>query len=424
MDLNEKHLLYDWNTLGADVKPLKRRVEFDDETLRDGLQNPSVVDPHIEDKKRILHLMNDLGIQAADIGLPGAGPRAVDDVIALAREIVDFKLAIRPNCAARTHKADITPIIEISNKVGIPIEACTFLGSSPIRQYVEGWDIDRILRLTEDAVDYAVKGGLPVMMVTEDTTRAHPEDLQKIYTTAINYGAKRICLADTVGHATPYGVKHLMRFVKEMLREIGAKDVKVDWHGHRDRGLAIINSLVAIEEGADRIHGTAFGIGERCGNTPMEVILVNCKMMGYIDQDLSKLIEYCRFVSRVCHLPIAPNYMIVGRDAFRTGTGVHAAAIIKAEKKGHAWLADRVYSGVPASLVGREQVIEIGPMSGESNVIYWLTKRGIEPTHEVIEKIFRTAKQSHRVFSDEEVFELLGITPHDVVEPAYIGGFD
>ncbi|OGB91880.1 MAG: 2-isopropylmalate synthase [candidate division NC10 bacterium RIFCSPLOWO2_12_FULL_66_18] len=382
------------------------------------MQNPSVVDPHIEDKKRILHLMNDLGIQAADIGLPGAGPRAVEDVIALAQEIVSAKLAIRPNCAARTHKNDITPIIEISNKVGIPIEACTFLGSSPIRQYVEDWDIDRMLRLTEEAVDFAVKGGLPVMMVTEDTTRAHPEDLRRIYTIAINYGAKRICLADTVGHVTPYGVKHLMRFIKEMLREIGAQDVKVDWHGHRDRGLAVINSLVAIEEGADRIHGTAFGIGERCGNAPMEVLLVNCKLMGYIEQDLAKLNEYCRFVSRVCYLPIAPNYMIVGRDAFRTATGVHAAAIIKAEKKGHAWLADRVYSGVPASLVGRDQVIEIGPMSGESNVIYWLTKRGIEPTRELVEKIFRAAKQAHRVFTDEEILELI----HG--EPAYGMAFD
>ncbi len=418
MEFTEKQFLYDWNTLGADVKPLRRRVEFDDETLRDGLQNPSVVDPHIDDKKRILHLMNDLGIQAADIGLPGAGPRAVDDVIALAREIVDAKLAIRPNCAARTHKNDIAPIIEISNKVGIPIEACTFLGSSPIRQYVESWDIDRLLRLTEEAVDFAVKGGLPVMMVTEDTTRAHPEDLRRIYATAINFGAKRICLADTVGHVTPYGVKHLMRFIKEMLREIGAHDVKVDWHGHRDRGLAIINSLVAIEEGADRIHGTAFGIGERCGNTPLEVLLVNCKLMGYIEQDLGKLDEYCRFVSRVCHLPIAPNYMIVGRDAFRTATGVHAAAIIKAEKKGHAWLADRVYSGVPASLVGRDQVIEIGPMSGESNVVHWLTKRGIEPTREVVEKIFRAAKQAHRVFTDEEILELI----HG--EPAYATIFD
>jgi 2-isopropylmalate synthase len=377
-----------------------------------------LLDPHIEDKKRILHLMNNLGIQAADIGLPGAGPRAVEDVIALAHEIVDAKLAIRPNCAARTHKNDITPIIDISNKVGIPIEACTFLGSSPIRQYVESWDIDRLLRLTEEAVDFAVKAGLPVMMVTEDTTRAHPEDLRRIYSTAINYGAKRICLADTVGHVTPYGVKHLMRFIKEMLREIGAQDVKVDWHGHRDRGLAIINSLVAIEEGADRIHGTAFGIGERCGNTPLEVLLVNCNLMGYIDQDLTTLDEYCRFVSRVCHLPIAPNYMIVGRDAFRTGTGVHAAAIIKAEKKGDAWLADRVYSGVPASLVGREQVIEIGPMSGESNVIYWLTKRGIEPTRELVEKIFRAAKQYHRVFTDEEIFELI----HG--EPAYAVTFD
>jgi isopropylmalate/homocitrate/citramalate synthase len=418
MELTEKELLYDWNTLGADVTHLRRRVEFDDETLRDGLQNPSVVDPHIDDKKRILHLMNDLGIQAVDIGLPGAGPRAVEDVIALAQEIVNAKLAIRPNCAARTHKNDIAPIIEISNKVGIPIEACTFLGSSPIRQYVESWDIDRILRLTEEAVDFAVKAGLPVMMVTEDTTRAHPEDLRRIYTTAINYGAKRICLADTVGHVTPYGVKHLMRFIKEMLREIRAQDVKVDWHGHRDRGLAIINSLVAIEEGADRIHGTAFGIGERCGNAPIEVLLVNCKLMGYIEQDLSKLDEYCRFVSLVCRLPIAPNYMIVGRDAFRTATGVHAAAIIKAEKKGHAWLADRVYSGVPASLLGRDQVIDIGPMSGESNVVYWLTKRGIEPRRELVEKIFKTAKQSHRVLTDEEVFEQI----HGV--PAYAATFE
>jgi 2-isopropylmalate synthase len=156
----------------------------------------------------------------------------------------------------------------------------------------------------------------------------------------------------------------------------------------------------------------------------MEVLLVNCKMMGYISQDLSKLTEYCRFVSRVCHLSIAPNYMIVGRDAFRTATGVHAAAIIKAEKKGDAWLADRVYSGVPASLVGREQVIEIGPMSGESNVIYWLAKRGIDPTREVVEKVFRAAKQSHRVFSDEEVYEVLGMMPAVVGEPVYSGGFD
>ncbi len=418
MDFTEKQLLFDWNTMGADITHLRRRVEFDDETLRDGLQNPSVVNPHIEDKKRILHLMNELGIQAVDIGLPGAGPKAVEDVIALAQEIVDAKLAIRPNCAARTHKNDIAPIIDISNKVGISLEACTFLGSSPIRQYVENWDIDRLLRLTEEAVDFAVKGGLPVMMVTEDTTRAHPEDLRRIYTTAINYGAKRICLADTVGHATPYGVKHLMRFTKEMLREIKAHDVKIDWHGHRDRGLAIINSLVAIEEGADRIHGTAFGIGERCGNAPIEVLLVNCKLMGYIEQDLLKLDEYCRFVSRVCRLPIAPNYMIVGRDAFRTATGVHAAAIIKAEKKGHAWLADRVYSGVPASLVGRDQVIEIGPMSGESNVIYWLSKRGIEPTPELVGKVFAAAKQSHRVFADEEIFELIHGTP------AYAAAFD
>jgi 2-isopropylmalate synthase len=406
VEFDEHKLIYDWNTLGADVNPLRRKVEFDDETLRDGIQSPSVVDPTIEAKKKILTLMDQLGIQAADIGLPGAGPRAVADVTALAQHIVDNKLKIRPNCAARTVVRDVQPIVDISQKVGIPIEACTFLGSSPIRQYVEGWGIDKLSKLTEEAVDFAVKQGLPVMFVTEDTTRAHPEDIRRIYTTAINYGAKRICLADTVGHATPAGVANLVRFVREMIKDLGV-DVKVDWHGHRDRGLAVINSLTAIEHGADRIHGTAFGIGERCGNAPMEVLLVNCKLMGYIHNDLSKLNEYCRYVSESCRVPISNNYMIVGKDAFRTGTGVHAAAIIKAEKKGHAWLADRVYSGVPASMVGLEQVIEISHMSGESNVIYWLNKRGIEPKRELVEKVFHLAKSSNRVLTEAEIMAVV-----------------
>ena len=178
----EKHeLIYDWNTLDgtfdwSSVGP----IQLDDETLRDGLQNPSVVDPPIGEKLRLLNLMDELGIDTADIGLPGAGPRAVADVTALAREIQDSGLSISANCAARTVVADVRPIVEISLAVGIPIEACTFIGSSPVRQYAEGWTLDRILKVSEEAVTFAVREGLSVMFVTEDSTRSRPEALKAI----------------------------------------------------------------------------------------------------------------------------------------------------------------------------------------------------------------------------------------------------
>lgn len=406
MEMEEKRLIYDWNIEGGTVKPPERGVEFDDETLRDGLQSPSVIDPPIEDKIKILCLMEKLGIQAADIGLPGAGPRAKEDVYVLAKEIRDRKLRIEPNCAARTVKADIDPVMEVSQKLGIPIEVSTFLGSSPIRQYAEGWDIDRLLKLTEESVEYVVSHNLPIMYVTEDTTRAHPDTVRRLYTTAIECGARRICVCDTVGHATPLGVKSLMTYVKKVVEETG-EDVRIDWHGHRDRGLSVPNTLAAIEAGADRVHGTALGIGERVGNTPMDILLVNLKLLGFIENDLSSLPEYCKLVSEASGVPIPKNYPVMGEDAFRTGTGVHAAAVIKAKRKGHNWLADRIYSGVPAGMFGLEQEIEIGPMSGESNVVYWLERRGIQPSRDLVERIFDMAKRSNRILSDGEIMKLV-----------------
>ena len=404
-ELKEKELIYDWNLKGEPRKP-KQKIEFDDETLRDGLQGPSVTDPKIEEKIEILHLMEDLGIHTANIGLPGAGPRACQDVFALAKEMSENRMKITPNCAARTLASDIRPIAEISQKVGIPIETCTFLGSSPIRQYAEEWDLDYLLKLTEEAVTLAVKECLPVMYVTEDTTRARPEHLKKIYTTAIECGARRICVCDTVGHATPDGARNLVTYVKKVVKETGEK-VKVDWHGHRDRGLDIPNTIAAIEAGADRVHGCGIGIGERVGNTPMDLLLLNLKLMGWIENDLRKLPKYCQAVSRYCKVPLPKNYPAFGEDAFRTGTGVHAAAVIKAKKKGDDWLADRVYSGVPAGIFGLHQKIEIGHMSGESNVIYWLESRGIEPKKELVKKIFDAAKKCTVLLKDEEILAIV-----------------
>jgi len=401
-ELDEKELIYDWNLRNPVPLSKGQKIEFDDETLRDGIQSPSVKDPKIEVKIKILHLMEELGIQGADIGLPGAGPRAVEDVYRLAKEIVDAGLKIEPNCAARTLRPDIQPIIDISQKVGKPIEASTFIGSSPIRQYAEDWDLDRMLKHTEDAVKLAVDNGLSVMYVTEDTTRARPDVLKKLYTTAIECGARRICLSDTVGHATPHGAMQLVSFAREMVAETG-EPVKVDWHGHKDRGLSVPNTLAAIAAGADRVHGCALGIGERVGNTPIDLLLVNLKLMGLIDNDLKKLPEYCKLVSESCDVPIQPGYPVFGEDAFRTGTGVHAAAVIKAYSKGHHWLANRIYSGVPADEFGREQGIEIGHQSGKSNVIFWLKQRGYDPTDELVDAIFEKAKSGNRLLTDDEI---------------------
>ncbi|HSH45259.1 MAG TPA: LeuA family protein [Longimicrobiales bacterium] len=405
--MHPSDLIYDWNTRGDafDYGSL-RPVELDDETLRDGLQSPSVRDPSIGDKIRILHLMDALGIHSADIGLPGAGPRAAADVRALAKEIVASGLKVRPNCAARTVRADIEPIAAVSQEVGIAIEACTFIGSSPVRQYAEDWTLDRMLEVSEDAVAFAVAEGLPVMYVTEDTTRARPETLKALYGAAIAAGARRICVADTVGHATPHGVRQLIRFVRREVIEPSGEDVKLDFHGHRDRGLGVPNALAAIEEGVDRVHGTAMGIGERVGNAEMDLLLVNLKLLGLHDYDLSRLSEYCELVARATGVPLPVNYPVMGEDAFRTGTGVHAAAIIKARQKGDEWLADLVYSGVPAGQFGRRQVIEISHMSGMSNVKYWLGERGYDAGDDgLCQAVFDLAKACGHTLSEAEVRE-------------------
>lgn len=406
MDMDIDRLIYDWNRVPGETHAAHPPVELADETLRDGLQSPSVISPTIEEKIELLRLMDALRIDIADIGLPGAGPHVVTQVERLAREIVEKKLSIRAYCAARTVAADILPIVEISQRVGLPIEVAAFIGSSPIRQYAEGWDLSRMVRLTADAVRLGVSNGLSVNYVTEDTTRAHPDDLRALYGAAIQAGASRICVCDTVGHATPIGVEALIHFVQEIVAKENP-EVKIDWHGHQDRGLAVPNSVQALRSGAHRVHACGLGVGERVGNTPMDQLLVNLQLLGWIDRDLTHLAEYVRKVSAYTGIPIPDSYPVLGRDAFRTGTGVHAAAIIKARQKGHDWLADRVYSGVPAGMVGLTQVIEVGPMSGESNVVFWLEEHGILPTKERVTSVFRAAKESNHVLSEAEILAVL-----------------
>ena len=391
-------LIYDWNRDGRVARADYRAVELDDETLRDGLQGPSVRNPPLAVKMRLLHLMDDLGIESADIGLPGASAQARAAIVALARETT--KLRIAPNMAVRTHPADVSAAVQVAVESGVAIETCAFIGSSPIRRVAESWSLDVMRKNVEEAVTLAVKNGLPVMFVTEDTTRADPETLVALYDVAIGCGATRICASDTVGHATPEGVRNLLTFIRtEVIR---GRDVKLDYHGHNDRGLGTINALTATAI-ADRVHGTALGIGERVGNASMDQLLINLRLWGLIDRDLRALVEYTALVAEHCGVPIPTNYPALGDDAFRTGTGVHASAVVKALRMGDRELADLVYSGVPASLVGREQRIEVGPMSGESNIVFWLEHRDIGATRERIDRIMARAKASDRLLTDEEL---------------------
>ncbi|HEX2690217.1 MAG TPA: LeuA family protein [Kofleriaceae bacterium] len=406
----ERDLFFDWNVAHAAPDRLGEALVLD-ETLRDGIQSPSVVDPSIDDKLRLVELANDLGIDTMDIGLPGAGKRAASDVATIARHIQTNKLKVRPSCAARTLRQDVQVVIDISQEVGIEIEVLCFIGSSPIRQYAEDWDLPRMLTLSAEAIDLCRRYNLPVAYVTEDTTRSRPEVLTRLFTNAVEHGAHRLAVCDTVGHATPDGIRNLLKFTRNVLDGAGRPEVGIDWHGHNDRGLGVVNSIFAIEFGADRIHGTALGIGERVGNAALDQIMLNLKLLGELpDHNLNKLVEWCHVVSRATHVPIHPQYPLAGSDAFRTATGVHAAAIIKAEKKGDAWLADRVYSGVPAGMFGKEQAIEIGHQSGESNVVYWLKKRGYEPTPALVAAVLGAAKGGDHVLGDDEIAAVIDRT--------------
>lgn len=405
-DTSNSDLIFDWNGVGFGRPLTNKKILLLDETLRDGIQSPSVMDPTIEDKIAILRLMDQLGIDVADIGLPGAGKRAIEDVRALCALIRDEKLTIKASCAARTHPADIRPIIEISAETGVEIEVLTFLGCSPIRSLAENWDVGRMVSLTATAVKMGVDAGLPVSFVTEDTIRSKPETLEALFGTAIDNGAQRLILCDTVGHASPDGIRALVEWTLELVQKSGTK-VELDWHGHNDRGLALVNAIFALEYGCTRVHGTALGIGERVGNTSMDQLLVNLRLQEAIDNDLSPLMAYCRTVSEATRTPIPNNYPVVGEDAFRTATGVHAAAIVKAQRKGDDWLADRIYSGVPASMVGKRQVIEVGHMSGESNVYAWLATNGYAPLPDLVAEIYRTAKRSNRTLHNDELEQIV-----------------
>ena len=400
------HLFYDWNKENEGIYTPVGSVLLLDESLRDGLQSSGVRNPSVKDKLKLIQLMCELGIHYVDLGYPSSSKQALHDIIFLAKEIVRNKLNIKISCAARTHPHDIEAVIKVSQEAGVPVELLTFIGASPIRSFIEKWDVEKLSTTTEEAIKLGIQANLPVSFVTEDTIRSRPETLERLFKTAIQAGAQRLILCDTVGHAEPEGVTALVSWTRKLIKSLGTR-TELDWHGHNDRGLAVINTLYALRAGCNRLHGTALGIGERAGNVAMEQLLVNLKLKGLIQNDLSMIKKYCELASKAMKVAIPNNYPVVGRDVFSTATGVHAAAILKAQQMNDTDLEDLIYSSVPAKMLARSQQIKIGSMSGKANVIAWLNAREIFPDPELVSEILMHAKTSSEVLKDKDILTLV-----------------
>ncbi len=394
-------LVHDWNESNASGWGA-RRVALLDETLRDGLQSPSAQNPKLEQKLEGLRRMARLGVAAVNLGLPSVSAAARDEVGQMLRLIREERLDLLPVCAGRTLPSDVTPILELAEEAGIAIEVSVFVGSSPIRWRAEGWDLQRVSKLTRDAVSLGARAGLPVTFVTEDTTRTPPDTLRVLFELALQHGAKRLCLCDTVGAASAEGVRRLVAFA----REVAGPGAGLDWHGHDDRGLGLSNALTAIEAGVERVHATALGVGERVGNTPLELLVANLALLAGREPDAARLRAYVEHFAGALGVAIPENHPLLGANAFRTATGVHAAAIVKALGQGEA-LADRVYSLLPVSRFSNGHDIRIGYMSGTSNVVHWLRRHSIEPSDALVSRILERARAANRVLRDDEVLAVV-----------------
>jgi len=391
---------FDWN-----APPTRRRpIDVGDATFCDALQSPSVIDPGQHEKRRLLSLMSELGVRSAALGHPGSGPRQFADALELAREVMRAQMPIDAWCGARASVKDVATVLDVIERSGLDIEVAVSLTVSPILLDAEGITIDRVQEAADASITFAVRTGARVVAVVEDALRTPPEMLAVLLRHVLALGASAVRISDTVGQATPAGTRALLRFASEQVTVRSGRRVRVEWHGQQDRGLALANALAAVEAGADRVLASALGLGERCGTVPLELLLTNLRLTGCWPHTLNALQEYCESAAEAFGVAIAPAHAVVGADAFRIGTGAHATALVKALRAGDRTLADGVCSAVPASLVGAEHRVDVSPVSGLSNVRWWLSQHGYDPTDLVLmREVLLAVKQTQRVATDDEL---------------------
>jgi 2-isopropylmalate synthase len=400
---------FNWNNLRieAPLQKLPYSGTIFDETLRDGLQAPYVHAITPEQKLSIVDHMVRCGVRSADLGFPGSGPAAQRECAKIAKYIVANGYPLQQAYAGRTHPADIHAICEIAQEAGVGVDAYIFIGVSPIRQYVEDWNIALIQSNIRKSVAECEREGVEFVLVLEDTVRCTPEVLERVYDVAIDTGVRRVTLCDTVGAALPSGTASLIHWSNYYFSYHG-HPVTFEWHGHNDRGLALINSLTALALGCDRVHGTILGVGERAGNAALDQLMINTHLDRHGRYDLTALRDYCEHAASALGVSIPQNYPAMGRDVFKTSAGVHASAIMKAHEKGNTSVKDAIYSSVPASLLGRGQEVLIDASSGANNVKYWLTINGYRKDNaDAIKKVLIMAKAGHGPLSDDQIRRII-----------------
>jgi 2-isopropylmalate synthase len=395
---------FDWNTPTVRRQP----IEVGDVTLSEGLLSPSVVDPSQPDKRRLLSLMPVLGLRAVSLGHPGLGVRQFSTVLNLARELMLAQWELDASCVARASVKDVASALDVRERSGLDVEVAVTLAVSPIQMEAEGLSAARLRDAAEASIAFAVRAGARVVAVLDDASRTPPEQLAPVLRDVAALGASAVRLADSAGRATPDATRALVRFVSEHLRTRTGRPVRLDWVGQNDRGLALANAMAAVDAGVDRVFASALGLGSRSGITPMELLLTNLRVNGLWSHSLRTVVEYCESAATAFGIAIAPSSPLIGSDAFRTGSGAHATALVKALRAGDPWLADNVISGVPAGLLGLENRVDISPVSGLSNVRWWLARHGYDASDQVLTReLLLAVKQTQRAATDDELHELV-----------------
>jgi len=395
-----------------DLPSSRPRPELLDQTLRDGLQSPSVRQPSLEVKCELLRLMVEVGVTRVDVGMPSSSPRAWEDAAWLVRRADEERLRLTPIVSGRMSEVDLQAIVSLCERVGHPVTSYLFFPTSAIRARAEGWSEREVESRLAPVLGRGNALQLPMCFVAEDASRTEPGRLLEILSVALDCGASRICLCDTAGALMPAGAVRLVELVREHLARRSSSSVELDWHGHDDRGLGLATALAACEAGVGVVHATALGEGERAGNTALELVIANWVLSGLWPHEcLAAVGRYTTAMASALGISVSPKHPVVGRDAFRTATGVHARAIQKASLRGESEVADLVYSSIPAALLGRSQEICMGACSGHANARHWLYQHGIELSTEETERLLAFAKSSDHVLSDQELFAWLAQLP-------------
>ncbi len=364
-DINQ--YLYTWNPKSSTNL---NSVRIEDDSLRDGLQGAFVRKPAIAEKKELLNLSSAVGTQVVMLGFPASSQMEFESCQQLLEHIVLEALPITPRLLARASIQDLEPIVALNRQSPIEVWADFFIGSSPLRRYIENWDSDRMIQMIQTSGHFLREQGTRFGISIEDATRTPPDELRQIIETALSVGAEILTLCDTVGEATPTGTTRLVNFVRTLVAN-SEQNAEIWWHGHNDRGLSLANAIAAAEASADGISGTFLGLGERTGNTPLEQFILYLHSHGSQQFKLSQLVPYCKRLAKLTSTNIPIHAPLIGKQAFATCTGTHAAAIIKARALGSQF-EDLVFSSVPANLLGQRQTLLVGPTSGRANAQFAL----------------------------------------------------